>query len=34
MRLVLNGASVSIAQLGPDFLLLDAPFDHPPGDAT
>ena len=20
--------------MGPDFLLLDAPFDHPPGDAS
>jgi hypothetical protein len=24
---------VPVAQLGPDFLLLDAPFDHPPCNA-
>ena len=22
------------SQMGPDFLLVDAPFDHPPGDAS
>lgn len=33
IRLVLNGESIPVAQLGPDFLLLDAPADHPPGDA-
>jgi hypothetical protein len=34
MRLLLNGASVALAQLGPDFVLVDAPLDHPPGEAT
>jgi len=34
MRLLINGASLSIAQMGPDFLLLDKPIDHPPSEAT
>jgi hypothetical protein len=34
MSLWLNGVSNSVAQMGPDFLLLDAPFDHPPADAS
>ncbi len=34
MRLLVNGCSIAIAQMGPDFLLVDPPFDHPPGDAT
>ena len=25
-------SSIPVAQLGPDFLLLDHPFDHPPGN--
>jgi len=33
IRLLLNGTVIPVAQLGPDFLLLDAPADHPPGDA-
>jgi len=34
MRLLVNGASIPVVQMGPDFLLVDAPFDHPPGDAS
>jgi hypothetical protein len=34
MRLLVNGSSLSIAQMGPDFLLVDAPIDHPPGNAS
>jgi hypothetical protein len=34
MRLLVNGGSISVVQLGADFLLVDAPFDHPPGDAS
>lgn len=34
MQLLINGGSVRIAQMGPDFLLLDEPIDHPPTDAT
>jgi hypothetical protein len=30
MELSVNCQVLSIAQLGPDFLILDAPFDHPP----
>jgi hypothetical protein len=32
--LLFNGHSIPVAQLGPDFLLLDAPADHPPGPAS
>jgi hypothetical protein len=34
INLILNGHSIPVAQLGPDFLLLDAPNDHPPGQAS
>jgi len=33
MRLLVNDLSLSVAQMGPDFLLLDSPADHPPADA-
>ena len=33
MRLLIDGASLPIAQMGPDFLLLDKPIDSPPGEA-
>jgi len=32
--LILNGHSIPVAQLGPGFLLLDSPADHPPGKAS
>jgi hypothetical protein len=34
MQLLVNGTSLPIAQMGPDFLLLDKTLDHPPGEAT
>jgi len=34
MRLLVNGDSIPVVQRGPDFVLVDAPFDHPPGDAS
>ena len=34
MRLLVNGLSLSVAQLGPDFVLVDAPVNHPPADAS
>jgi hypothetical protein len=34
MQLVINGGSIRVAQMGPDFLLLDEPIDHPPADAS
>jgi hypothetical protein len=34
ITLIFNGHSIPVAQLGPGFLLLDAPGDHPPGDAS
>ena len=34
MQLVVNGTTIPIAQMGPDFLLLDKPIDHPPCEAT
>ena len=33
MRLMLNGWSLPVAQLGPDFLILHEPREHPPADA-
>ena len=33
MRLVLNGHVLPIAQLGPDFLILDHGVEHPPAIA-
>ena len=34
MRLLVNGTSLPMAELGPDFLLLDAAIDHPPAEAS
>ena len=34
MQLLVNGATLSIGQMGPDFLLLDDPIDHAPSEAT
>jgi hypothetical protein len=33
MDLFVAGESLSVAQLGPDFLILTAPAEHPPGNA-
>lgn len=32
MHLTVNGQVFSIGQLGPDFLILDDPVDHPPAE--
>ena len=34
MRLIVNGESIRITHMGPDFLLVDCNSDHPPGEAT
>lgn len=34
MQLLVNGSALSIGQMGPDFLFLDDPIDHPPTEAT
>lgn len=34
MTLLLAGGEIPVAQLGPDFLFLDSPTDHPPSDAS
>ena len=34
MRLLVNGGSISVLQMGPDFLILEESFDHPPADAS
>ena len=34
MRLIVNGASISITHMGPDFLFIESAGDQPPGDAT
>ena len=33
MHLTVNGSKLMIGQLGPDFLILDDPTDHPPAEA-
>jgi hypothetical protein len=33
MQLCVNGHVHTIGQLGPDFLILDDPTDHPPAEA-
>ena len=34
IHLLVNGLTLSVAQLGPDFLFLNAPLDHPPAAAS
>jgi hypothetical protein len=34
MRLVLDGTSIRITHLGPDFVLVESPTDHPPCEAS
>ena len=34
MHLLVSGGAVRVVQMGPDFLLVDKPFDHPPADAS
>ena len=34
MRLLLNGSSIPVVQMGPDFLILQSATEYPPSDAT
>jgi len=34
MRLFINGVSIGITHMGPDFVLVESPADHPPGEAS
>jgi len=34
MKLLVNGCSLPVAQMGPDFLLVTEAIDHPPVDAS
>ena len=34
MHLLLNGSSIPVAQMGPDFIILESTTEHPPSDAT
>jgi hypothetical protein len=34
MSLIVNGSSISITQMGPDFLCVESGDDHPPCEAT
>ena len=34
MQLIVNGEFVSITHMGPDFLIVEPPGEHPPGQAT
>jgi hypothetical protein len=33
IQLLIDGDTIPVAQLGPDFLFLDDPFEYPPGNA-
>jgi hypothetical protein len=33
MRLLVNGCTLEVAQMGSDYVLLETPIDHPPADA-
>lgn len=33
MRLLVNGSTIGITQMGPDFLFIESAAGHPPGDA-
>lgn len=34
MRLLVNGYSIPVRQMGRDFLLIDSTVNHPPADAS
>lgn len=34
MRLLVGQLSIPVAQMGPDFVLLESPFNHPPAPAS
>ena len=34
MRLLVNGLSLPVTQMGPDFVLVESPVDHPPAAAS
>ena len=34
MRLLVGGHSIPVAQMGPDFVLLESPVNHPPAHAS
>lgn len=34
MKLLVNGSSIPVAQMGPDFLLLTQVINHPPANAS
>jgi hypothetical protein len=34
MHLLVDGRSISITHMGPDFLFIESASDHPPGEAT
>ena len=34
MRLIIDGTSIAIKQMGPDYLFVASESDYPPGEAT
>ncbi len=34
MKLLVNGSSIPVAQMGPDFLFVTEAIDHPPANAS
>ncbi len=34
MRLTVNGTTIGITHMGRDFVIVESPIDHPPGEAS
>ena len=34
MRLIVNGTSIGITHMGRDFVVVESPTEHPPGEAS
>jgi hypothetical protein len=34
MRLIVSGTAIRITHMGPDFLLIESPADHPPCEGS
>jgi hypothetical protein len=34
MHLLVNGGAIRVVQMGPDFVVVEEPFDHPPAGAS
>lgn len=34
MQLLVNGSTLAVVQMGPNFVFLDKPINHPPAEAS